>query len=883
MRGVGIGVLLLLGLIQPAVAQQALKGVAPRPPAVAAPLRITAFRVSGGIAIDGRLDEPAWANAEVATNFVQFAPNAGAPASQRTVVRVLYDDAAVYVGARMFDTAPDSIIARLSRRDEPSVSDWLHVVIDSYFDRRTAFVFAVNPRGVKVDTQYSEDVNGDVGWDAVWDVATSVDSAGWVAEFRIPLSQLRFSGGGRGERVWGVNFRRYLARRDETDDWSPVPGSGGAFVSRAGELHGLRDLAPRRRLEIQPYVLSGVRRAPGDPADPLNDPTAVTSAVGADLRYGITSDLTLSATFNPDFGQVEADPSVVNLSGFETFFPEKRPFFLEGAEVFRPTFPQFPAIFHSRRVGRAPQGATPDDAVYASEPDATTILGAAKLTGKTSGGWSVGLFDAVTSREQARYADATGRIGSLAVEPSTNYGAWRVARDFGRGRSVLGVLATTVHRALPATGELNFLTSSAYVAGVDGLHRFSRGRVQIAGSFFGSRVAGSAEAIDSVQQSPVHRLNRVGAPHLHYDPTRTSLQGYSANLSAENRDGRWRFYVEGRARSPGFEANDLGYLGHADQISGEAHGWYDHFQAGRLLRHWRVDADTWTNWTFGGERSWTGGEAWGEAQLLNRWTVTGGVGHDFPHVDVDALRGGPAMRADALWWRWLRVQTDPVRAVNGAIYAYYQTESGTGGWSGNLNASVELRPSDRLSLTLGPSIERLVTPWQFVTNAEVDGETQYVRGRLNQTTVSLTLRAAYTFTPTLSLQAYAQPFISAGAYADFARVVAPRATRFADRIAPYDATQIGYANAGSYAVDRNRDGTADFTFANPDFTFRQLRSNVVLRWEYRPGSALFAVWSSGRTLANDAGRLRLGGDFADLLSAPGTNTLTVKMSYWIGR
>jgi hypothetical protein len=878
----------LLGLlwapVVPSLAQQASLSTLTVPPPASARRALTALRVSGGPVLDGRLDDSVWAAADIAGQFTQFQPNPGAPAAQRTVVRILYDDDAVYVGARLYDTAPDSIVGRLARRDEAAFSDWFQVLLDSYYDRRTAFAFTVNPRGVKSDKQYSEDVREDPGWDAVWEVATAIDRDGWVAELRIPLSQLRFSAGAGGERSWGINFRRYVARTDELSDWAPVPRGAGALVSAAGDLNGLRDLRPARRIEIQPYVLAGLRRAPGAADDPFYRATATTSTAGADLRYGVTSDLTLSLTVNPDFGQVEADPSVVNLSGFETFFPERRPFFMEGAEIFRPVFPEFPAVFHTRRVGRAPQGALPDDAAFGSVPEATTILAAGKLTGKTAGGWSVGLFDALTGAEGGRYVDPEGRFATAPVEPTTNYGAWRLARDFGRGTSAVGLLATTVHRALPATGELDFLPATAYVVGTDGLHRFGGGRYQVAGSLFGSRLAGSAEAIDRVQRSAVHRANRPDAPQFGYDSAATALLGYAASVNLQKLQGHWRFSLEGRARSPGFEANDLGFLGRADQISGFGHGWYDAFRPGRLLRRWRVDLASWSNWTYGGERLWNGLETWGEAQFHNRWTVAGGLGHDFPRWDVDALRGGPAVRADGRWWRWLRLFTDENRSVSAAGGGWYDHAPASGDWQLQADAQLDLRPSDRLSLSLGPSYARTVNPWQFVTNRTAGGDAHYVRGRLAQSTAALTLRAGYTFTPELSLQVYAQPFISAGSYRDFARVTTPAAAAFADRFTPYSDAQLGYdAAAGAYQVDANADGVPDFSFGDPDFTVRELRSNVVLRWEYRPGSTLFLVWSQGRSMSDGGGRLRLGPDLGDLLRAPGTNTLTVKASYWLGR
>lgn len=848
--------------------------------AVKLPRVVEAGRVSGArIVIDGRLDEPAWASAQPASGFVQFQPEPGAPASHRTVVRVLYDDDAIYVAARMYD-APDSLVARLARRDEQVFSDWFYVMLDSYHDRRTGFAFGVNPRGVKVDLQYSEDVNEDAGWNAVWDVATRVDADGWSAEFRIPLSQLRFSA---GRESWGVNFRRQLARRDEISDWSPVPRGGSAFVSAAGELTGLGDLRPRGRLEIQPYALTGLRSAPGEAANPFYRSTQRNGALGADLKWGITSDLTLSATLNPDFGQVEADPSVVNLSGFETFFPERRPFFLEGAEIFRPAFPRFPTIFHSRRIGRAPQGSVPDGAAYADMPDATTILGAAKLTGKTAGGWSLGAFDAVTDAERAPFVGAGDAIGAAPVEPLTNYAVLRVARDLRHGRSVVGVLATATNRALPATGELDFLPAAAYVAGVDGLHRFGGGRYEIAGSLFGSWVRGDTAAIGRIQRGAVHRLNRPDAAAAGYDPARTSLAGYSANAYVTNRNGHWRFYSEGRASSPGFEINDLGYLGRADQISSWTRLWYDPFRPTKAFRTWQINLGTWGNWSFRGERFGTGASTWASAQLHNYWSLAGGLGYDLPRLDPDALRGGPALQANAHFWRWVQITSDPRRSVTLTANGWQDRELGTAGLTTELDIRLELRPSDGLSLSLGPSLTHNLQADQFVSNQVVGSDTHYVRARLSQRTASLTLRAGYTFTPSLSLQLYGQPFVSAGAYGDFGEVSDPKAKVFADRIAPYSAARLTRdSGADEYRVDADGDGSPDFTFANPDFTIREFRSNVVLRWEYRPGSTLFAVWSQGRQLADASGHLRLGRDMADLFSAAGTNVLTLKLSYWLG-
>src|SRR5437868_12263712 len=391
---------------------------APRPTAAAstgtsAVRSMRASRLTGSISIDGKLDEPAWATATPSSDFTQSYPKVGAKPTDPTEVRVLYDDDALYVGVRMFDTRPDSIAAQLARRDASGIySDWLHVMVDSYRDRRTSFRFSVNPRGVQKDVLEFDDRNGeDLNWDAVWQVATRIDSIGWTAEYRIPFSQLRFGGAQQGaERIWGFQVMRDVARRNERDSWSPWKTTDPGFVSFEGDLAGLVDVPTPSRLEVMPYLSTKLTRAPGDPANPFYKTNAAKPSAGADVTYGLPGGLTLTASVNPDFGQVEVDPAVVNLSAYETFFPEKRPFFVEGANIFNigsinggPGYGN-QQIFYSRRIGRPPQRFVSGQFVDA--PDATTIIGAAKVTGKV-GGWTVGLLNALTAEEKARVVDAS--------------------------------------------------------------------------------------------------------------------------------------------------------------------------------------------------------------------------------------------------------------------------------------------------------------------------------------------------------------------------------------------------------------------------------------------------------------------------------------------
>jgi hypothetical protein len=846
--------------------------------------------------IDGRLDEPAWEAAEVATGFVQLRPRSGAAASQRTEARVLYGEDAIYVGMRMYDSAPDSIAAQLARRDARNLySDWAHVGIDSYNDNRSAFRFSVNPRGVKADAYLFDDAAEDWGWDAVWQVATQVDSLGWTAEFRIPLSQLRFESRGSREQVWGINFGREIARHQEQSYWSPLEPNTGRVVSAFGELHGLRGLSARSRLELQPYSLGRVTRAPGEREDPFFRSNATASSFGADLKYGLTSNLTLTATFNPDFGQVEADPSVVNLSAYETFLPEQRPFFVEGTDIFRFGIGVGDGdlgneqLFYSRRVGRQPQRSVDAGGGYLQAADATTILGAAKLSGKLSNGWSVGLLNAVTSREETRYLrPGQSAVESATSEPWTNYAVARAIRSADGGRSAVGGILTATHRRLE--GGLEFLPSSSYAGGLDLRHRFGGGRYEVRSSVLGSLVEGDTAAIHRLQRSAVRRFQRPDADHVAYDPTRTSLGGWAASTEVMKiGGGNWRYGGFLNVRSPGFEVNDLGYQREADLALQVLWAQYQSNRPGRVFRSWRIGVNEWAGWTLGGERAATGGNLNGNFQLKSFWGGYGGLNREASSLAVAALRGGPAIVRPGNTNTWFGMHTDRRRPASLSLDGNASREDETGGYSWRLGPSVDVRPSTSASLSLRPSYSRSAQAWQFVGSEPLDGTPRYLFGRLDQTTTSVTARLNYTFTPALSLQLYAQPFISAGRYSDFRAVADPRAERFADRLPLFAATraELGRDASGRFRADTDGDGTPDVRFRDPDFNVKQFRSNAVLRWEYRPGSTLFVVWSQGRSDRLPDGTFGMRRDFGRLFGlddehgVAATNTLLIKLNYWL--
>ncbi|MEP6509522.1 MAG: DUF5916 domain-containing protein, partial [Gemmatimonadales bacterium] len=504
--------------------------------------------------LDGKLDDPAWQDAQSINSFLEYDPNQGADSRFKTDVRVVHDEKYLYVMARMYDPSPDSIISLLSRRDVRTQSEQLKLVIDSYHDKQTAYQFAVNPAGVKRDYYVSNDTNEDATWDAVWDVATSIDSLGWTAEFRIPFSQIRFNNS--ADHTFGLIIVRDIARTGQRLSWPLIHRERQGYVSQAAELTGISGIGSPSRLEIAPYVVTKNETRPSGSS--FNHPQSYTA--GADLKYGLSSNLTLNATINPDFGQVEADPSVLNLSAFEQFFEERRPFFLEGSGIF--TFNTScgdidsgcTGLFYSRRVGRGPQlgGLYGDNA----SPTNTTILGASKLTGRLGKGLSVGFLDALTQREVGTQ-DRT-------IEPGTNYAVGRLQQDLNDGQTGIGVMVTGVNRSLDSDTDL-FLRRSAYTSGLDVRHRFFSKNYEARAYVAASTVTGTANAIASTQRDGVHRYQRPD-DDIAFDPTATSLTGNAERLSVSKFGGGvTRFQSVLQRFSPGFETNDLGFQSRADE------------------------------------------------------------------------------------------------------------------------------------------------------------------------------------------------------------------------------------------------------------------------------------------------------------------------------
>lgn len=841
---------------------------------------IPAVRVLGDDpVVDGFLDEEAWARAPMASDFVQMEPAEGEAATEQTVVRVLYGADAIFVAVRAWDSQPDSIAAQLTRRDQESYSDGVHVLIDSFFDRRTAFHFGVNPAGVKRDTYRFDDTQEDNTWDAVWDVATQVDAEGWTAEFRIPLSQLRF--GDHEDQTWGINFAREVARKNEMSTWVPLRRGDAAVVSKFGELRGLSGLGSPRRIELKPFSLARLGRAPEDLGNPFYETTDFYGSAGVDLKYGVHNDLTLDVTINPDFGQVEADPAQVNLTAFETYYPEQRPFFIEGAGIYNFGLGVgggdlgSETLFYSRRIGRPPQGYANPQGGSVDTPDLTTILGAWKLSGKTQSGWSIGLLHSVTAEENAKIAPKEGFESEQPVEPFSNYAVARIQRDFRDGRSAVGLIGTLTDRDNQVADQLH-LRSGAYSGGFDLRHRFGENdRFQINSFILGSYVEGSEEAILRTQRAPSRYYQRPDAAHTDYDPSRTSLAGWAAKFDFAKVGGNWNWGSLSSAKTPGFEVNDLGFQREADLILQVFYGGYNRFTPSDHLRRWNVNSSAWQAWNFGGDQLGQGFDLGGSLTFHNYWGGNAGLNQEFETFSDGALRGGPLIRREARTNGRFGFFSDSRKAVQlrGNLGLSRSAESGSKSYTASLN--LEWRPSGRANISAGPFFSQAVNDFQWVQRVW-SGSEHYVFGRIDQETVGMTGRVDFTFTPDLSLQLYAQPFVSAGQYTDFKQVVTPRAHGYEDRIQRLAPSESG----GRYWVDLNGDDQLE-SFRDPDFNWQQFRSTLVLRWEFRPGSQLFLVWSQGRNHSTDDGILRVGGDLGNLFGEASENVLMLKVSYWI--
>ena len=872
---------------------------------------VRAVPLQGSFKLDGKLDDPVWQTAPVATGLRQSQPlhtgdAVGLPATQRTEVRFAYDDAAIYVGARMYDDSGGrGVRTRLARRDADISSDYLQVIFDTYHDHIGRLFFWVNPSGVKQDAN-GLGGGGDPSWDPVWEVETTIDSLGWTAEMRIPYSQLRYRSSA-DEQTWGLQIWRQENRINELSQWAWWGQEETGGPPRFGHLLGLVIHRAPGRGEVSPYVVGRNSNIPGDRTDPFFNPHAVDGRVGGDATLRVTSNLTLNATVNPDFGQVEVDPAVVNLSAFETFFDEKRPFFVEGAGYFG--LGGFSCFFCSnvsslsmlatRRIGRPPQVspfrsglATPVD--FADMPENSTILGAAKLTGRTPSGWSIGSLDAVTRREAAPVQFDDSTRGRFEVEPLTNYFATRVAKDLRGGALQIKAMGTSVYRDLGDVYLQSRLSHHAEVLGVSADNWWKKRTYRLMFQLAESNVSGDTAALRRIRFGSAHFFQRPDrADTTDARRPRTSMQGLGGYARLSKEAGHWLWELAGNFRTPAYNNNDIAFFSRADYF----------WMGGNIFPLW-TKPTKWYRQLYviaGGQQqyNWDGdltdrqAQLFGQVQTLGYWNLSGFWIHRFGVFDDRRTRGGPVVKLPSNNFWSMNVNSDSRKNIVASLNAQHSCNS-DGDCGNSASVQMELKPRSNVSVSLGPSYDRSLTGTQFVGSyadptATNFFNTRYVFAHLDQVTLAMDTRVNVTFSPTTTLELYMQPLIVSGSFARYNVWSAPRSSRrlvYGRDIGTEVVTPAADPahDPATITLDADGGGPAPaFSFGDPTFTFRSLRGNAVLRWEYRPGSTLFVVWTRSSQIPDlPRGNIRFGDDAGDLFQGPSENIFLVKMTYWLG-
>lgn len=856
--------------------------------------RVTA----GAVRVDGILGEEVWRNALFTGGFIQKTPDEGKPSTRRTEVAFLYDEEALYVGARMHCDDPSEIRAILSRRDNAGISERIIVSLDTYHDLRTSYSFSVTATGVRIDYYHSEDKehDRDFSFNPVWEARTDIDGGGWTAEMRIPFSQLRFN---RAEKqVWGLNMNHWIPDGNEDTYWVHIPTTDEGWASRFGELHGIHGIRPSRRVEILPYFACDVLRSGEiDEEDPFADYTEIDWRAGADFKIGIGPNLTLDGTINPDFGQVEADSADVNLSEYETVFEEKRPFFTEGNQLLGGNGPSY---YYSRRIGAQPHGDPGSD--YLDSPINTTILSAGKLTGRLVNGLSIGALGAVTAREYAKTsteiaAVETTHVGDISlidttrsnvrdrvkVEPLTGYGVLRLQQEVGDQNSTIGLTLTAVERDIDEGESLGTeLTRSAYTGGVDWEWRFHDLEYKLEGAAGFSHVKGDSSAITQVQRASAHYFQRPDADHVTLDSSRTSLSGVCFSLEMSRVAGdHWLWEIEGGTKSPEFELNDIGVLRFADGLDLSGHIRYRETEPGPILRGYNFGLWTKSSWNYGGARANTAGELTAQATFLNYWSSLIGVWASPKSMSDHLTRGGPLMETFETWSVRYGLSGNRANEFGWELTTNY-AQNTEGAWLYKFSGSASIRTGGVWEFIVKPYYQFHKHNNQYVDTydggrAATFGN-RYIFSWIDMSTLSMQFRLNYAFSPDLTLEMYAEPFASSGEYYDYGELKAPRTSEL---------ITYGVDDGTIMTVDENGTRTVTYgndvlTIDNNDFNVLSFRSNMVLRWEWRRGSTLFLVWQQNRASGESCGNRVGGRDLLDSFRTEGDNYFAFKVSYWLG-
>jgi hypothetical protein len=854
-----------------------------------------ATRITEAPVIDGTLDEPVWKTGEWLDDFTQNQPNNGQPPTQRTEFAILFDDDNLYVGIKNFDTDPDSITNRLTRRDNVD-GDLSGVIFDSFHDLRTGFLFGAASSGVKYDIMFTEDgQNDDESWEPNWWVKTSINKEGWIAEMKIPFSQVRFDK--KSGDVWGLNVVRFLYRRNEQDFWQHIPRDAPGFVHLFGEMTGLDGIKPRKIFDLTPYgvaKLETFKKEPGNPFSFLEKGRRYGFNGGLDAKIGITNNMTMDLTINPDFGQVEADPSEVNLTAYETYFSEKRPFFIEGNNITNFNIGLGDGnqgndnLFYSRRIGRQPQGYPGlGNQEYTDVPTFTNILGAAKLTGKTKNGLSLGFVDAVTAGTWAEIRDsATGKtIRHELVEPLTNYFIGRVQRDFKGGNTLLGGIFTSTNRDVDDNLG-SFMHKSAYTGGIDFTQFFKEKSWSFNLNTAFSQVNGSKDAIARTQLSSARYYQRPDNDYEEFDPERTSLFGSGGRMQIVKNNGHLNILGCIKWKTPGFETNDLGYMQQADQILSVIWAGYNVWDPKGIYKNWNLNGDVYMVNNFGGDNIGKGVEWNASMGFKNYWSAWTGGNYNISSLSTETLRGGPMMKYPSNINGRIGFSTDYRKKL---VFEYFI--NGSTGLENNSNSmytevDISYKPTNYLSFHLSPEFSKSFNELQYVTRTTYNGNDRYIFASIDRQTLSASIRINLNLSPDLTLQYWGQPYVASGKYYDHKVILEPMANNYKDSFWTFTPNQTEYdPDAGRYNIDLDNNGTTDYSFRNNNFNYQFFLSNLVVRWEYNPGSSVYLVWSQSRDFYNGSGNMDFFNDLGDLFNKDNNiphNVFLIKFSYRFG-
>lgn len=842
------------------------------------PVYVTTRLVTERPVIDGKLDEECWKHGNWAGDYNQYIPHEGAEPTFETEHNIQYDDKYLYIAFRAYDPEPDKVHAYADSRDA-IVGDMVGVNFDSYRDYRTGFEFTVTAWGQKVDLVLFNPENWDFNWNAVWRCKVGLEDSAWIAEIEVPLSQLRYSN--KDEQVWGMHTWRYIDRLQEESNWERQTKTGPGMLYNYGEFIGLKGLKKSRRLEIQPFALGKLNTLEEIPGNPYTKNGRIWGAnAGLDAKIGVSSNFTVDLTVNPDFGQVESDPSVMNLTAFETFYDEKRPFFLEGLTIFDYKFDE-QNLFYSRRIGHSPsRNISPLGNQYVDSPDMTKILSAAKFSGTTSDGLSVGLIQSVTANEFARVTDELGNESKVKVEPLTNYLVGRIQKGYNAGNTMIGGMFTSTNRFIEDP-ELEFLPDNAFTGGLDLLHHWKDKKYFVNAKLVGSYINGSQEALRLLQESSARYYQRPGADYLDYDLSRETLSGTGGKVQVgKGAGGNWKYSTALSFLTPGLELNDMGYMRTADEIENQNEVLYQTTKPVSLFRSFSVGFEQRNSWNFGGTYLGSDGELSFGSTFTNQWSLRFSAEYHSQDIDTKVLRGGYDMLMPASYGFMGMLSTNSSKRFIVTLGGAVEKAASGSASSWAFQPGISMRPFRMLKLGITADYEENRDELQYIATRTDPSNyyRRYILGTIDQKTLGLTFRADLNLTPEFSIQYYGSPFISKGSYSELKRVTSPEAKNYNDRFAVYQ--NPVYSGDVYFLSDNDNSVPVNVVVGNPDFNFHQFRSNLVAKWEYRLGSFIYFVWSSDKTGSNMFSGASLGDSYKYLGDIFPNNIFIVKLNYW---